>query len=181
MPFERRVFFFSGHNSHTFLCRPWLIVFGPRPPRCKSPHFTMLHGRDMFLVSDSCSLLNHVKPQPCVLVLAYQAARSTVRACLTSRFHALSASKLANSCVFHQKWFLEKCAPHLSLSGGGGWQDQADREAGLQLNMSCASYSVVQPVHRFGRIMHIKHDGQVETTWRRSAWPVGARPIRVFS
>lgn len=69
----------------------------------------MQHGRDMFLVSDSCSMLNHVKPQLCVLKSACQEACSTVRACPTSRFHALSVSKLANSCIFHQKWFLEMC------------------------------------------------------------------------
>lgn len=61
----------------------------------------------MFLVCDSCSMLNHVKPQLCALVLVCQEACRTVGACLASRFHALSASKLANSCVFHQKWFQE--------------------------------------------------------------------------
>lgn len=83
-----------------FFCRPWLIVFGPRPPQRKSPSFTMLHGRDMFLVSDSCSMLNHVKPQLCVLVLACQAACSTVGACLTSRFHALSAKQTCKQLRF---------------------------------------------------------------------------------
>lgn len=112
--------FFAGHHSHMLLCSPWLIVFGPRPPQCKSPSLTMLYMRDMFLVSDSCSMLNHVKPQLCALVLVCQEAYSTVGACLTSRFHALSASKLANSCVFHQKWFLEMCFfPRLPEGGEG--------------------------------------------------------------
>lgn len=92
-----------------FSCSPWLIVFGPNPPQCKSQSLTMQYGRDMFLVSDSCNMLNHVKPQLCAHVWLCQEAYSAVGACLTSRFHALSASKLANSCVFHQKWFLEMC------------------------------------------------------------------------
>lgn len=100
---------FAGHHSHMLLCSPWLIVFGPRPPQCKSQSLTKLYWRDMFLVNDSCSMLNHVKPQLCARVLVCQKAYSTVGACLTSRFHALSASKLANSCVFHQKWFLKMC------------------------------------------------------------------------
>lgn len=139
------------------LCSPWLIVFGRRPPQCKSPSLAILYMRDMFLVSDSCSMLNHVKPQLCALVLVCQEAYSTVGACLTSRFHALSASKLANSCVFHQKWFLEMCffsfPPSLPGGGGGGlggeWRDQGDWEAGLQIKVRCASYSAVRSVHMF--------------------------------
>lgn len=100
---------FHACNSPALSCRPWLIVVGRRPTLCKLPSTTVQHGRDVFLVSDSCSMLNHVKPQLCVLKSACQEACSTVRACPTSRFHALSASKLANSCIFHQKWFLEMC------------------------------------------------------------------------
>lgn len=33
--------------------------------------------------------------------------------------------------------------------GRGEWRDEGDREAGLQLNVSCASHSAVQSVHRF--------------------------------
>lgn len=125
--------FFAGYDSHMLLCSPWLIVFGLRPPQCKSLSLTMLYGRDMFLVSDSCSMLNHVKPQLCALVLVCQEAYSTVGACLTSRFHALSASKLANSCVFHQKWFLEMCFFFFPLSswGGGRGGEGSDRIRGI--------------------------------------------------
>ena len=111
-----------------FSCSPWLIVFGPHPPQCKSQSLAVQYGRDMFLVSDSCNMLNHVKPQLCAHVWVCQEAYSAVGACLTSRFHALSASKLANSCVFHQKWFLEMCfffffPPPIFQRGEGGGSD----------------------------------------------------------
>lgn len=117
---------FAGHHSHMLLCSSWLIVFGPHPPQCKSLSLTKLYWRDMFLVNDSCSMLNHVKPQLCALVLVCQKAYSIVGACLTSHFHALSASKLANSCVFHQKWFLKMFffPPCITDGGGGQRQDQ---------------------------------------------------------
>lgn len=93
----------------------------------------------MFLVSDSCSMLNHVKPQLCVLKSACQEACSAVRACPASRFHALSASKLANSCIFHQKWFLEmrvgffffflsSRAGGVGSTGSGAWGGAIGRE-----------------------------------------------------
>lgn len=125
------------------LCSPWLIVFGPLPPQCKSLSLTMLYGRDMFLVSDSCSMLNHVKPQLCALVLVCQEAYSTVGACLTSHFHALSASKLANSCVFHQKWFLEMCffpclpeGGERGVTGSGGLEGRAADKSEMCLALS---------------------------------------------
>lgn len=68
----------------------WLSVFTPCPPHGKSAGLSMVDGRDMFLVSDSCSMLNHVKPQLCALVLVCQEAYSAVGACLVRRFHALS-------------------------------------------------------------------------------------------
>lgn len=177
-------FFFSGHKSRTFLCRRCIIVFGPHPPQCKSTSFAMLYGRDMFLVSDSCSMLNHVKPQLCVLVSVCQEACNIVGACLTSRFHALSASKLANSCIFHQKWFLEMWV-FFPIFQRGGWQDQGDGEAGLQLNVRCASYAAVQFVHGFISNKVLNHAREhllpVETPWRRSPRPVGAKPIGGFS
>lgn len=151
------------------LCSPWLIVFGPLPPQCKSLSLTMLYGRDMFLVSDSCSMLNHVKPQLCALVLVCQEAYSTVGACLTSHFHALSASKLANSCVFHQKWFLEMCFfPCLPEGGRGEWQDQGDWKAGLQIKVRCASHSAVRWMHTFISNKVLNHaDSRIYRWWRQ--------------
>lgn len=117
---------FHAWDSPALSCGPWLIVVGLRPTLCKLPSTTVQHGRDVFLVSDSCSMLNHVKPQLCVLVSACQEACSTVRACPTSRFHALSASKLANSCIFHQKWFLEMCVGVFfsTFQSWGSWIDR---------------------------------------------------------
>lgn len=39
--------------------------------------------------------------------------------------------------------------PIFQRRGRGEWRDQGDREAGLLLNVSCASHSAVQSVHRF--------------------------------
>ena len=111
--------YFAGHHSHMFRCSlPLAYCLWLSPTSVQVSEY----GRDMFLVSDSCSMLNHVKPQLCALVWVCQEACSTVGACLTSRFHALSASKLANSCVFHQKWFLEMClfSPPSSWGVRGG-------------------------------------------------------------
>lgn len=108
----------------------------------------------MFLVSDSCSMLNHVKPQLCVLVLACQAACSTVGACLTSRFHALSAKQTCKQLRFPSEVVSGDVWGGFFFAifqrrGRGEWRDEGDREAGLQLNVSCASHSAVQSVHRF--------------------------------
>lgn len=138
----------------------------------------------MFLVSDSCSMLIHVKPQLCALVLVCQEAQSTVGACLTSRFHALSASKLANSCIFRQKWFLEMCAPPLPSSwrGRGEWQNHGDWEARLQIKARRASHSAVRSVYSAGLLAKKVWSGTRFTAagddLKKVTMACGAKPIK---
>lgn len=83
---------------------------------------------------------------------------NTVRACLTSRFHTLSASERANSCVSHQKWFQDVCIytvcvcmclcvcrpeGEMGVTGSGDWEER------LQIKVRCALYSTVLYVRRF--------------------------------
>lgn len=81
-----------------------------------------VHG-DVLLAGDSCSMWDHVKPQLRVPVWACQEAGTAVGPCLASLSILAPPAELANSCIFHQKWFLETTA--LSEGGGGirplGW------------------------------------------------------------
>lgn len=94
---------------------PGLLSLARAHQAAESPGSTV-HG-DVPLAGDSCSMWDHVKPQLRVPVWACQEAGTAVGPCLASLSILAPPAELANSCIFHQKWFLETTA--LSVGGGG--------------------------------------------------------------
>lgn len=104
-------FFPPAFSPVSFTCVPsrraHLVAFGPRPPRWKVTEFhRAAWGRHV----SGRWLMQHVEPCetaarcPCVSLPGGRQHRWSVP---YKSFHALSPSKLANSCIFHQKWFFE--------------------------------------------------------------------------
>lgn len=168
-------------------------------PMCVTKiHRAAWHRSDMFLVSDSCSTPNHVKPQPCVLMSARQEAWSTVRACPTCRLHAFSASQTCKQLHFPSEVVFWRCVVGFFLSiffclpevgelnrrgqggGAGGGQERLGCSWTWAVAFGGADCTQVYISGAVG-VKHTKDLLPAEVSWRGSAWPVGPKSIRVFS
>lgn len=104
--------------------QPGLLSLACAHQAAESPS-SSVHG-DVFLAGDSCRMWNHVKPQLRVPVWVCQEAGSTVGPSLTSLSILAPPAELANSCIFHQKWFLEMTALPEILQRGGGTRTRGE-------------------------------------------------------
>lgn len=181
-------------------CKPPSGVLGLCPTLCVLPKSTVQHG-----IGATCFWsVTHAARRT-------MWNRSPVSSCQPARrpevlsehaLHAVSMLsrqvKLANSCIFHQKWFSGDVwwgffSPFFSVfQRWGGWIGGV-REAGAgggQERLGCSwTWAVAfggadcMQVYISGAV-GVKHPKDLlpaEVSWRGSAWPVGPKSIRVFS